>query len=93
MTDPIATAAQEAMVEVARFESPSEAQLAKGMLESAGIETTLAGQHSNQLIPAACDAVLEVAAADEAAARELLAQAAQDHSESGPEDSPGPELN
>lgn len=65
------------MVEVAWFESPAEAQMAKGMLESAGIECELAGEHANQLIPSAFGARLQVDAKDEAAARRLLAEAGE----------------
>ena len=42
------------MVEVARFESPVEAQIAKGMLESAGIECELTGENANQLTRTFC---------------------------------------
>jgi len=62
----------EAMVAVARFENPVEAQMAKGMLESAGIECELTGENANQLIQAAFEVQLEVKARDEQAARELL---------------------
>ena len=67
----------ERMVAVARFESPVEAQIAKGMLESAGIECELTGEYANQLIQSAFRARLEVRAEDEAAARELLNQAGE----------------
>ena len=63
---------QDEMVTVARFESPVEAQIAKGMLESAGIACQLAGENANQLIQAAFEVQLEVRAEDEPAARELL---------------------
>ncbi|HEY5055134.1 MAG TPA: DUF2007 domain-containing protein [Acidobacteriaceae bacterium] len=65
------------MVEVARFESPVEAQIAKGMLESAGIDGELTGENANQLIQAAFDVQLEVRAEDESAARELLEAAGE----------------
>ena len=65
------------MVEVARFESPVEAQIAKGMLESAGIECELTGEHANLLIQSAFGAQLQVRAEDEAAARQLLDSAGE----------------
>ena len=65
------------MVAVAQFESPVEAQIAKGMLESAGIECQLTGENANQLIQAAFEVQLEVNAKDEGAARELLASAGE----------------
>lgn len=65
------------MVEVARFESPVEAQIAKGMLESAGIECELTGENANQLIQAAFEVQLAVLAEDENAARELLDSAGE----------------
>ncbi len=65
------------MVEVARFESPVEAQIAKGMLESAGIECELTGENANQLIQAAFEVQLEVWAKDEDAARKLLDSAGE----------------
>ncbi len=63
---------RERMVAVARFESPVEAQIAKGMLESAGIECELTGENANVLIQSAFRVQLEVKAQDEAAARQLL---------------------
>ena len=68
----------EGMVNVARFESPVEAQMAKGMLESAGIESFLAGENSNSLLQAAFRVRLQVRTEDGTAARELLAEAAAD---------------
>jgi hypothetical protein len=72
-TDP---APPEGMVTVGRFESPVEAQMAKGMLESAGVECMLAGENVNNLLQAAFRVRLQVRAEDEAAALELLAQPA-----------------
>jgi len=65
----------EAMVTVARFESPFEAQMAKGMFESAGVECLLVGENVNNLLGAAFGVRLQVKSEDEAAARELMAQA------------------
>jgi hypothetical protein len=64
----------EDMVTVGRFESPLEAQMVKGMLESAGIECLLAGEEANSLLQAAFTASLQVNEQDETAARELLAR-------------------
>jgi hypothetical protein len=63
----------EGLVIVSRFESPVEAQMAKGMLESAGIECFLVGENANNLLAAAFRVRLQVRLEDEAAARELLA--------------------
>jgi hypothetical protein len=57
---------------VGRFEDPLEAQMAKGMLESAGVECSLVGENVNNLLGAAFRVRLQVRAEDEAAARELL---------------------
>lgn len=72
-TDP---APPDGMVTVGRFESPVEAQMAKGMLESAGIECLLVGENVNNLLQAAFRVRLQVQAEDEAPALELLAHPA-----------------
>jgi hypothetical protein len=72
------------MVTVGRFESPVEAQMAKGALESAGVESFLVGENANSLIQSAFRVRLQVREEDESAARELLAQTA----ESDPDDVP-----
>lgn len=59
-------------VTIARFSSPLEAQMARGLLESVGIESFLVGENVNNLLQAAFRVRLQVAAADEDAARELL---------------------
>jgi hypothetical protein len=64
----------EGMVSVGRFESPVEAQMAKGMLEAAGVESVLVGENVNNLLAAAFRVRLQVKKEDEAAARELMAQ-------------------
>jgi hypothetical protein len=69
--------ADEGMVTVGRFESPIEAQMAKGMLESAGVECQLTGENANSLIQSAFRVRLQVLEEDEAAARELLQQPAE----------------
>lgn len=64
----------EGMVSVARFESPVEAQMAKGLLESYGVECFLVGENANSLIQAAFRTRLQVRTEDEATARDVLAQ-------------------
>ena len=66
----------EGLVTVGRFESPVEAQIARGMLESAGIETFLVGENVNNLLQAAFRVRLQVRSEDERAARAFLAPAA-----------------
>ena len=62
----------EGLVIVGRFEDPVEAQMAKGMLESAGVDCFLVGENVNNLLPGAFRVRLQVRVEDEAAARELL---------------------
>lgn len=75
----------EGMVTVGRFESPVEAQLAKGMLESAGVECFLAGENANNLIQSAFRVRLQVREEDEKAASELLAQPADGEAADAPD--------
>jgi len=70
------------LVAVARFEDPTEAQMAKGMLESAGVECFLVGENVNNLMPAAFRVRLQVKAEDESAALELL-KTSEEASEEG----------
>ena len=65
----------DALVRVGRFLDPSEAQMAKGMLESAGVEVFLEGQNANAMVPLAFRVRLAVRAEDEETARELLRDA------------------
>jgi hypothetical protein len=65
----------EGMVNVGRFESPVEAQMAKGLLESLGIECFLVGENANSLMQSAFRVRLQVREQDEEAAREVLAPA------------------
>ena len=60
-------------VTVGRFLEPATAQMAKSMLESAGIECFLQGENANSLLALAFRARLQVHKADETAAKELLA--------------------
>ncbi len=60
---------------VGRFLDPAEAQMAKGMLESEGIECFLVGANANALVPMAFRVRLQVQARDEEEARQLLEEA------------------
>ena len=64
-----------ALINVGRFLDPSEAQMAKGMLESAGIEVFLQGANANAIVPLAFRVRLAVRREDEETARVLLAEA------------------
>jgi hypothetical protein len=66
----------EGLITVGRFLDPVEAQMARGMLEAAGVETFLVGESLNQLMPVAFRVRLQVRLEDEAGARELLDSAA-----------------
>jgi hypothetical protein len=66
MTDP------DKFVTVGKFLEPSSAQMAKGALESAGIECFLQGENANSLLAPAFLARLLVHQRDEACAREIL---------------------
>jgi len=68
--------APDGLVTVGRFESPIEAQIARGMLESAGIETFLVGENVNNLLQAAFRVRLQVRMEDETAARAFLSPSA-----------------
>jgi hypothetical protein len=68
---------QEELVSVASFRDPSEAQMAKGMLEAAGIECLMQGENANELFPGALRVRLQVREVDEAAAKALLADSEQ----------------
>jgi hypothetical protein len=59
-------------VTVGKFLEPANAQMAKGMLESAGIECFLQGENANSLLAPAFRARLLVHKQDEEAARQLL---------------------
>jgi hypothetical protein len=63
----------EEYVTIAEFIEPVYAQMAKGALESAGIESFLQGEHINNLqMGAVFAAALQVHRQDEEAAREIL---------------------
>ena len=67
----------EGLATVARFEDPVEGQMARGMLESSGIECFMVGENVNRLLSGAFRVRLQVRTEDEAAARGLLAEAAE----------------
>lgn len=73
----------EQLVSVGRFLDPVEAQMAKGMLESAGIECFLQGANANAIVPLAFRVRLQVRVSDEAAARGMMADAADRESADG----------
>jgi hypothetical protein len=64
----------EELVTIAKFLEPVNAQLAKGVLESAGIRSFLQGENANSMLAFAFRARLQVERRDETAARELLAE-------------------
>jgi hypothetical protein len=71
----------EQFVTVARFEDPMEAQMAKGLLETAGFECFLQGENANQLLSSAFRARLMVHRVDETEARGLLENPPEDGGE------------
>jgi hypothetical protein len=60
------------LVTVGKYIESVDAHMAKGMLESAGIECFLQGENANSLLGAAFRARLLVHKQDEATAREIL---------------------
>jgi hypothetical protein len=62
------------LVTIAKFLEPVQAQLAKGMLDSAGIDSFLLGENANSMLAFAFRVRLQVRRGEEAAARRLLAQ-------------------
>jgi hypothetical protein len=68
-------------VTVGKFLEPVDAQMAKGMLESAGIECFLQGENANNLLGAAFRARLQVHKQDEETARQILGTAGDELSE------------
>jgi hypothetical protein len=61
-------------VTVGKFLEPVNAQMAKGLLESAGIECFLQGENANSLLALAFRARLLVHKQDEETAREMLGE-------------------
>ena len=70
---PAPIAGPDRLVSVGRFADPFEAQMAKGMLESAGIECFLEGSNMNALVPSAFRTRLQVRETDEGSACDMLA--------------------
>jgi hypothetical protein len=68
-------------VTVGKFLEPTNAQMAKGMLESAGIECFLQGENANSLLALAFRARLLVHKQDEEVARQLLGGAGDELTE------------
>jgi hypothetical protein len=60
------------LVTVGKFLAPTEAQIAKGMLESAGIECYLQGENANNMLALAFRSRLRVRRIDAEAAYQLL---------------------
>lgn len=75
ISDEVQSNALDGFVTVGTFPEPATANLARTALESAGIASFLQGENANNLIPMAFTARLQVRAADEAAAREVLSAA------------------
>ena len=80
------SSADDEMVTIAKFLEPVNGQLAKGMLESAGIESFLLGENANSMMAFAFRARLQVERRDEVAARELLANLIAEEGEGVEED-------
>jgi hypothetical protein len=78
--------ADEELVTIAKFLEPVNAQLAKGVLESAGIASFLQGENANSMMAFAFRARLQVERREEAAARELLADLIAEEGEGVEED-------
>ncbi len=72
---------QDDLVTIAVFPEPMEANMARSMLEEAGIEVFLQGETANSLIPVAFASQLQVHQKDEAEARSVL-EAMEDTPES-----------
>jgi len=82
-----ASSAEDEMVTIAKFLEPVNGQLAKGMLESAGIESFLLGENANSMIAFAFRVRLQVARRDEAAAKEILENLIEDEGEGSNDES------
>lgn len=78
----------EAIVTVASFTEPLEADMARMRLQSAGIEVFLTGENARILEPGLGDLRLQVSAADEADARAVLADVGAGPGSSLGEDEP-----
>ncbi len=69
------------VVTVAHFTEPMEAEMARGRLESAGIEVFLAGENARIMEPGLGPLRLQVAAKDEQDARAILNDAGEELAE------------
>ena len=67
----------EGLITVAELPDPASANMARMVLDSAGISSFLQGENANNLIPGAFSARLQVRPEDERAAREALASAVE----------------
>ena len=80
------------LVTLGEFPEPMEAEMAKLRLESAGIETFLAGQNAAIMVPGMGPLLLQVKPEDEADARAILADPGEPgvpSSYTGPDVEPG----
>ena len=73
------------VVTVAEFTEPLEAEMARGRLQSAGIEVFLSGENARILEPGLGPLHMQVAARDEADARAILADQGLELAEAGQE--------
>ncbi len=67
------------LVTIGKFLAPTEAQIAKGMLEAAGIECFLQGENANNMLALAFRSRLRVRRVDADAASELLRSSEEDN--------------
>jgi hypothetical protein len=67
----------EGLVTVAELPDPASANMARMVLDAAGITSFLQGENANNMIPIAFSARLQVRPEDESAAREVLASAVE----------------
>ena len=67
----------EGLVTVAELPDPASANMARMVLDAAGITSFLQGENANNMIPGAFSARLQVRPEDESAAREVLASAVE----------------
>lgn len=63
---------EEKLVMISEYDSATEAEMAKSLLESAGIESVIGDEYMSTLYPAGIPARLFVREADAAAAREMI---------------------
>lgn len=77
LTEESAAYPAEGLVTVAEFAEPVSANMARMVLDAAGITSFLLGENANSLIPPAFSARLQVRPEDEMTAREVLASPAE----------------